>query len=65
MIDHGTRRGYQQHTARGHRGVEICDECAQANRDYMRVYMAARYDPARRRAVYLKQKAAGYYARQP
>ena len=48
-IDHGTRRGYQQHKRCG--GIP-CTPCEVANRTYMREYMRARYTPERRRAAY-------------
>lgn len=36
-IDHGTRRGYQQHRALG---LEPCDPCRSANSDYMAAYQS-------------------------
>jgi len=56
VIEHGTRAGFQQHTARGHRGIEICDDCRAANNAYMATYMRENYDPAKRRARYLRRK---------
>ena len=62
MIPHGTTRGYRQHQERGHRGVEICDDCRDAWNTYMADYMRATYTPAKRRAAYQRAKARGYYA---
>lgn len=52
-IEHGTRRGYQQHKVL--RGMP-CESCRQAERDYMREYARKVYDPAKRRARYLASK---------
>lgn len=38
-IDHGTRRGFQQHRALG---LSPCDDCRQGNADYMKAYTARR-----------------------
>jgi hypothetical protein len=53
-IDHGTRRGFQQHQAIG---AMVCEACAEANRTYMRDYLRARYTPEARRAKYERDKA--------
>ncbi len=53
-IEHGTRRGFQQHKAVG--GMP-CEPCRDADRAYMRDYMRGRYDPAVRRARHLARKA--------
>lgn len=63
MSEHGTVRGYRQHQERGHRGVQIDDECRDAWNAYMAGYMRATYDPAKRRAAYERAKARGYYAK--
>lgn len=57
-IDHGTRRGYQQHKAI--RGMP-CEACVEANRAYMRSYMRRNYSPTKRRERYERAKVAGYY----
>lgn len=53
-VDHGTRRGYQQHKAIG---SMACPACEEANRTYMREYLRARYTPEARRAKYERDKA--------
>ncbi len=53
-IEHGTRRGFQQHKAIG---SMACQPCRDANNTYMREYMRAHYDPAQRRARYEARKA--------
>lgn len=60
-IKHGTRAGYQAHLAI--RGMP-CQACAKAQSDYMREYQKKNYDPAKRRARYLRAKAAGYYSKE-
>lgn len=57
-IEHGTRRGFQQHKAVG--GM-VCEPCHVANNAYMREYQRKRYTPERRRAQYERAKARGYY----
>jgi len=59
-IEHGTRRGYQQHKARG--GM-VCEPCRDANNTYMREYQRQHYDAAERHDRYLGYKDAGYYDR--
>lgn len=59
-IEHGTRKGFQQHKAVG--GIP-CEPCRLANNAYMACYQRARYTPERRRAAYQRAKARGYYAR--
>ena len=58
-IEHGTRRGFQQHKALG---SMVCGACDDANRDYMRDYMRANYDPAKRRAAYERRLATWGHA---
>lgn len=48
-IDHGTRRGFQQHKRLG--GIP-CEPCEDANRTYMREYQRKVYTPEKRRAAY-------------
>ena len=54
MIDHGTHTGYRQHQRRGHRGIEICEDCREAWRVYCTTWLRENYDPAKRRARYLE-----------
>ena len=54
IIDHGTRRGFQQHKAAG---GWPCQACRDANNAYMAEYMRRHYDPAKRRARHLASKA--------
>jgi len=53
-IDHGTRRGFNQHKALG---SMACEACREANNTYMREYMRANYDPAKRRAAHERRLA--------
>ena len=60
-IEHGTRKGYQQHKAVG---SMVCERCRLANNAYMADYMRRRYTPERRRAAYERAKVRGYYDRE-
>ena len=51
---HGTRAGFQMHAASG---IAVCRPCRAAQNTYMADYMRAHYDPAVRRARYLRSKA--------
>jgi hypothetical protein len=53
-IEHGTRRGFQQHKALG---SVVCEPCRLANNEYMAKYMRENYDPAKRRAAHAKRIA--------
>lgn len=52
-IEHGTRRGFQQHKAVG--GTP-CPSCTEAHTVYMREYGRAHYTPEKRREAYLRDK---------
>lgn len=52
-IEHGTHTGYRQHQRRGHRGIEICDDCREAWRVYNAEWIRKNYDPQKRRQAYL------------
>lgn len=58
VIEHGTVKGYRAHQARGHRGVQIDDECRDAWNAYCAEWQRKHYDPAKRRARYLRSKIA-------
>ena len=51
---HGTRAGFQMH---GASGIAVCRPCREAQNAYMADYMRTHYDPAARRARYLRSKA--------
>lgn len=50
-INHGTYAGYQKHRRQG---IEICDECREANAEYHRE-LTARQTPGRKRAKIQQQ----------
>ena len=52
IVDHGTRRGFQQHKAIG---SMPCEPCREANNTYQREYMRRTYTPEKRRAAYLRR----------